>query len=307
VARDTLETRPEVVAAILGLNIGAFSTALPNPSLALEMVTAANRWTRERWLDARTSPFFGLLLVPTHLPETAAAVIRSEGKLARIVGIQLGANALGKRFGNPVYKSIHKAAADLDLPLVLSVRSDSRPDSLTHPTPGGLPMTYGEYAALSPTGLMGHLTNLILQGVFEEFPNLKVFAVGAGVTWLPALFWKLDMEWRALRREVPWLRVRPSEYLASHVRVSTYPLESAPSAAALQRGLRAFGSAQRRLCYASGYPSWDMQSATDVAIRLPEDWLEDVNFRNAKDFFRWPANQFQNLQVLAGSGREEAH
>ena len=46
------------------------------------------------------------------------------------------------------------------------------------------------------------LTSLISEGTFAEFPELRVTMVEGGWTWLPSLMWRLDKNWKALRREI---------------------------------------------------------------------------------------------------------
>ena len=61
---------------------------------------------------------------------------------------------------------------------------------------------------------MGHifeaqLTSLIAEGAFERFPELRVVLLESGFGWLPPLLWRLDKEWKGLRREIPWVKHAP--------------------------------------------------------------------------------------------------
>src|SRR5437763_14859063 len=76
---------------------------------------------------------------------------------------------------------------------------------------------------------MTHLVSMIVHGVFEKFPGLRVLLMEAGVAWIPAVPWRFDMDYRGLRREAPWLRRAPSEYFNEHVRGTTQPLDIEPS------------------------------------------------------------------------------
>ena len=69
------------------------------------------------------------------------------------------------------------------------------------------------------------LTSLIGEGTFERFPGLRVALLEGGFTWLPSLMWRLDKEWKGLRRDIPWVRRPPSETIRERVRLSVQPLE----------------------------------------------------------------------------------
>lgn len=276
--------------AVLSHDRGMLIPGVPNTYRAGAVVSAINDWTVDRWLAA-DQRFFSLVLVPNQVPGDAAAEIRRVGGHERMVGVLLAANGLNKPFGHPAYHPIYEAAADLDLPVVVHAGGDAIPDTLTHPTAGGLPSTFGEVSALAFSAVMTHVQSLVVQGVFEKYPNLRVLVAGAGTAWVPGLFFRLDVNWRGLRREVPWVRRPPSEYFREHVRVATWPLDRPPGADGAQRLVRlldAFGGAEDLLCYASGYPWWNTDSVAEVAGRLPAAWHAKVFHDNARDWFRWP-------------------
>lgn len=276
--------------AILSHDKGMFIPGVPNTHRAAALARAINDWTVERWYGA-DDRFSGLVLVPSQTPAEGAAEIRRAGVHDRMAGVLLAANGLGKPFGHPAYHPIYAAAADLDLTVVLHTGGDVGADTLTHPTAGGLPATYGELSALAYSPIMTHVQSMIVQGVFERFPSLRLFVSGAGAAWIPGLFFRLDVNWRGLRREVPWVRRQPSDYLREHVRISTWPLDRPAEPDGAERVIRAyeaFGGMDDLLCFASGYPHWNADTVEDAAARLPESWHAKVFHDNALGWFRLP-------------------
>jgi predicted TIM-barrel fold metal-dependent hydrolase len=273
--------------------------SLPNLHLARNAVKAANDWTIDRWLDGRDGRLYSLMLVPCQEPDAAAAEIKRVGRHPRVVGVLLGSNGLDKPYGHSVYHPIYAAAAELDLVVVIHAGGQG-PNNLSHPTGGGLPTTYSEYHLLLAQPLMTHIVSLIGQGVFEKFPELRVLLVGAGVAWIPSLLWRFDNEYRARRRDAPWLRAEPSEYFRRHFRVSTYPLDKPAHSGDLLKLLEAFGGLESVLCFGSGFPYWDMDEVGDIADRLPAAWGESIFYENTSRLFRWGS-----LPTIAESGRPQ--
>ena len=276
--------------AVLSYDRGMFIPSVPNTYRAEALVRAMNDWTIERWFPADPR-LYGLVIVANQTPAEAAAEIRRAGAHERMVGVLMAANGLGKPFGHPVYHPIYAAAAELDLPIVLHTGGDQSSDTLSHPVAGGIPATYAEVALLEYSPIMTHVQSLIVQGVFEKYPGLRVFVSGAGAAWIPGLFFRLDVNWRGLRREVPWVRRLPSEYFRESFRVSTWPFDRAPGddgPERIIRALRAVPHIEDLLCFASGFPSWSTEVAADVASRIPAEWHRKVFEENARDWFRWP-------------------
>jgi predicted TIM-barrel fold metal-dependent hydrolase len=287
--RGYLDAAP-VERVVLGYDEGLLSTAIGNYHLANAVVQAANDWTVERWLS-EDGRLYGLVLVSTGVPEEAAAEIRRVGADERMVGVSLGTNAFGRPFGHPVYHPIFRAAAELELPLVLQVGSDAVFEQLAPPVAGGLPATFGELDVHCAQPLITHVASLIAEGVFELFPGLKVLVVGAGAGWIPGFLWLSDYWQKIVRVETPWLRRPFSEYFLDHVLVDTSDLEAPRRPERLAQLLSTVPGIERVLMYASGYPKPGYEDPAALGARLPEAWHEAVFQTNALDFYRWPRGE----------------
>ncbi len=62
-------------------------------------------------------------------------------------------------------------------------------------------------------------------GVFDKYPELRVTMIESSWTWVPSTMWRLDHNYRSLRREVPWVKRMPSSYIREQVRFTTQPME----------------------------------------------------------------------------------
>ena len=272
--------------ALLVFDRAMFVPANPNPYLAVGLVQAINDWNVNRWLAA-DERLYGLVLVPTQTPHEAAEEIARVGSEPRIAGVMLAAPALGKSLGHPVYDPIYRAAAELELPIVLHRGGDGLLDVPAGPA-GGSPSTFAEYNAVAPLAVVTQLLSLIANGVLDKYPALRVYLVGAGLTWIPSFLLRFEMMVRALRREVPWARRTATEYLGQQVRISTYGLELGGGRAILARMLDRHPEFCDWTIYGSGFPSWDTVTAAEVSAMLPEHARAAVLRDGARAWLRWP-------------------
>jgi uncharacterized protein len=286
--RDQLLDPFDVRRALLLFGSGMGVAALPNPYLASEVARAANDWLIHRWLDLGDERLYGSILLATQLPDKAAEEVRRVAGHPRMVQALLVSAGAGKPFGHPAYHPIYEACSEAGLPIAIHAGGEAFSGTNLSPIASGVPNLYLDYHVLNAVqGTMTHLVSLITHGVFEKYPDLKVILVEGGVAWIPTILWRFDADYRAVRKEAPWLRRHPSEYFHDHFRVTTQPLEVSPRRESLIELLSSFG-AEDMLMFASDYPHWDTDDPRYVGTRLPSSWHEKVFHDNAASLFGWP-------------------
>ncbi|HIF97463.1 MAG TPA: amidohydrolase [Myxococcales bacterium] len=84
-----------------------------------------------------------------------------------------------------------------------------------------------DYMAI-PTSPMQTLSVLILDGVLERHPRLKIGVMEQGASWLPSWMRYLDSAFDAFRKReerLQRLSLKPSDYVRRQIRVTPYPSE----------------------------------------------------------------------------------
>jgi predicted TIM-barrel fold metal-dependent hydrolase len=256
-------------------------STLANPYYAQALARACNDYLIEEWLP-RDRRFVGSLVVAPQDPAGAAREIRRVGATPGIVQVLVSSGSQ-RPYGDPFYHPIWDACAELGLPFAIHLGGTAGVNSL--PTGCGPPTFFWEtHALLCETG-MGHLASVIAHGVFEKWPDARFVLTECGTAWVPALLWRLDADYRALRKETPWLTRLPSEYAREYVRITTQPLEAPRNRDALWGALADIGG-QDMLMFASDYPHWDFDDPSH--LRLPPEWHDAVMDGNARRLYRLP-------------------
>jgi predicted TIM-barrel fold metal-dependent hydrolase len=239
--------------------------ALRNVDFANAYAAAVNDWLAMKWLGHDGRLRAGIVVKPDD-PAGAAAEIARCAADERFVHVLLPVRA-DRPYGNRFYWPLLDAAVEHGRPLALHFGGSSG----NPPTPVGWPSYYlEEYVG------MGHifeaqLTSLIAEGAFERYPELRVVLLESGFGWLPPLLWRLDKEWKGLRREIPWVQTAPSETIRDRVRVAVQPVDGPPDAAGLSRLLERLGS-DDLLVYSSDHPHTHLRTYEESlgAVVSPE-------------------------------------
>lgn len=103
---------------------------------------------------------------------------------------------------------------------------------------------------------MVHLTNWIMNGLPERFPNLNLIWIESGIAWLRFLTHRLDNEYMLRSSEAPALKKLPSEYIKD-MYFSNQPMEIPDDMRQLEATFKII-DAENSLVYSSDYPHWDM-------------------------------------------------
>jgi uncharacterized protein len=235
-----------------------------NPELCAALCAATNEWQVAEW-TSKDSRLKASVVVPYESADVSAAEIRKWAGHKDFVQV-LVLSRTGEPLGNRRYWPIYQAAAEAGLPVAVHAFGyGGGPITST-----GWPSHYVEEMASHAQSSMAGLASLVIEGVFERFPKLKVAMVEAGFAWAPAFAWRLDKTWKALRAETPHLKRLPSEYLREHVWWTTQPMEEPEPRSHVLDTIGWMG--WDRLLFATDYPHWDFD---DPAQALPLPISED--------------------------------
>jgi uncharacterized protein len=254
--------------------------SLNNPDAAIAMASAVNDWLIAEWLD-KDARLRASMVVPVQLPALAAKEIERVGDHPGFVQVLLPVRTnhpLGNRNFHPLWEAIERKN------LVAGVHFGGAP--MTPPTPTGWPSYYFEVYAGMAQVFATQLTSIVCEGVFDQFPKVRVAFLESGWTWIPSHMWRFDKEWKNLRRLTPWVKRAPSEYIHEHVRVSIQPLD-APDQQPQQllEVYEQLGS-DEMLMYASDYPHQHVANPEESFLRhLPAAAASKIRHQNARTLY----------------------
>lgn len=247
-----------------GIEFGVMNPLAPsgegeqNPELSAALASAMNDWQIAA-MTRREPRLKASIVVPYEDGEAARAEIEKragERDFVQVLVLSRTAEALGRRRYWPIFE----AAAEHGLPVGIHVFGYSG----WAMTNTGWPSFYIEEMTEHSTSVQAVVTSLIMEGVFERWPSLKIVLIESGFAWLPALGWRLDKTWARMRGEVPHVKRPPSEYIREHFWVSTQPMEEPEEPAHLIDVMEWIG--YDRVLFASDYPHWDFD---DPFLALP--------------------------------------
>jgi len=238
------------------------ASILPDWHLGSAILAATNDMLVERWLESGTyaNRFRGTIRVnPRDVDGAVREIERWKGH-PQIVQVGLPMQTL-EPYGRPHFRPLWRAACDAGLPVAVHIEMGS---GITHPpTPSGITRTYSHLAAYQPMTFVWHLFNMIAEGVFEEFPELKIVWTDGAADLLTPLIWRFDTFGRPHLEQTPWAPKLPSDYLADHVFFVHGLMDGPPDVDFAGEWLRMTGK-QDMTMFGSSYPSWQLNSPTRV-------------------------------------------
>jgi 5-carboxyvanillate decarboxylase len=207
--------------------------------------------------------YAGLAAIAPQDPRAAVEELERSVKTLGMKGAVVNSHTQGEYLDEPKYWRIFEAAEALGVPLYL--HPNTPPPSMIGPfLPRGLDGAIYGFAV--ETGL--HLLRIVVAGVFDRFPRLKL-VVGHLGEGLPFWLFRIDFMHRAMVNAnrypgVKPLKKKPSEYLRENVWVTTSGMQWAPAILFSQQVLGV-----DRVLYAMDYPYQFVPEEVKVTDELP--------------------------------------
>jgi uncharacterized protein len=267
-----------VETAILSCDYGIESVR--NPDAAAALARAVNDWQIAQWLEPEPRLRAGIA-VPSQQPSMAAAEIARVGENPSFVAVYLPVRS-AIPYGNRIWWPLFEAAVAHEL--VVELHFGGSPG--LPPTASGWPTTWLEEYVDMASAFQSQLTSLVAEGTFDRFPTLRVSLIESGFAWLPAFLWRFDKGWRGLRREIPWTRRAPSEYVKEQVRIALQPVDGPTDPHALASVIDQLGS-EDVLMFSTDYPHRHTDEGLEaVPSTLPEHTTAKLLVHNAKTHYQ---------------------
>jgi uncharacterized protein len=233
-----------------GLSIGW----IREPDYAVALCKGWNNFVAEKF--QKVSPRLkGIALVPLQDVDEGVKELRRAIQELKLVGVMLPAVGLRKPLGHQDFWPVYEEAERLDC--MVGVHATVRGP---HYFAGELFDQFIDVHALSHSfAQMMQMTSIVLRGVLERFPRLRVAFMEAGCSWVPYWMGRLDEEWEKRGKvEAPLCKKKPSEYVRSG-RVYLHAEDYEPLVGATAALL-----SPQVLYYASDWPHWDNEFPENI-------------------------------------------
>jgi predicted TIM-barrel fold metal-dependent hydrolase len=268
----------------LGIDIGVlfpdhflFHAALQQPDYAVALARAYNRWLSEEWLSDNNG-LKGAVLAPHHDPLAAAAEIRTYARHKNVAAIYLPTAMVDPLYGNRRYDPVYEAAQETNLPVFFH--------SVTciHPTfpfnMQGFTTLFSAHVLAHPFSCIANLLSLLETGVPARFPGVRFAFTEAGIGWVPWIMLRIDKEYNERRRDLPWLKDRPSTYIRKMF-FSTQPIEEPQNMKELATFISLFNG-EESVVFSSDWPHHDFDHPSKVLqIPVPDSVRRNILGANA--------------------------
>jgi hypothetical protein len=259
----------------------------PQVDLEVELARAYNRWLVREVLP-HSDAIKTMLYLPLSNPEACVEFIDEFGDEPSVIGFLVTCVRYQPIWENRFMK-VFAALNERNLPLGFH----SAPHWGEKPFEQ-LNSFLGVHALGFPFYAMIQMTNILLNGIPERFPNLRFIFIEAGIAWLPFMIARFDNEYLMRSSEAPLLTKMPGDYIRDFY-FSSQPLERIEN----QEWMRTFlemTNAENRLLYSSDYPhqDFDLPSAIWDIKCLSEQARRNILGHNAAKLFGLPDIKLQD-------------
>jgi predicted TIM-barrel fold metal-dependent hydrolase len=227
---------------------GLYLPSVEDESYAAALCRAYNNWLFD-YCRADPKRLLGVGVIPVQNVKAAVEETRRVIRELGFKGVFVRPNPVkGRTLDDPYYDPFYATLQEMGVPLMIHEGSGAYlPTAGADRFPG---QWFFTHTVSHPFEQMLACLSLICKGMLEKFPRLQVVFLESGAGWLPYWLWRMDEHHEILPFQVPWLKMKPSEYFRRQCYVSCEPDEDNLAAT-----VRAVG--EDRIVFASDYPHWD--------------------------------------------------
>ena len=250
----------------------------PQPRVEAQLAHAYNRWVCERILpkDPRIK---SLLYLPLSEPEASIRIIREFADHPSVLGFMVTAIRY-KPVHHNMYIPVYNELNERGLPLAFHAGLTWSDEWMKQ-----LDLFISMHSISFVLCNIVHLTNWVIHGMQERYPDMPVIWIESGLSWLAFLMQRLDSAYMMRPSEAPLLKKLPSDYMRD-MYYSIQPIET--SNMALTEATMNAINAKTQVLYASDWPHWDFNPPSTI-FNLPfldEQAKRNILGENAARLFR---------------------
>jgi predicted TIM-barrel fold metal-dependent hydrolase len=204
-------------------------TAIDDVDAYQALIRAWNDWLAQEFCAEAPDRLLGVGVLPVSNVDAAVAELKYCKELG-LPTVNLAAFPAGHRYPSDEDDKFWAAALEMNMPLTvhvsMSARDDSGEPTYKYPkTPMGTKWAATDFAQRCYRyGLRGatNAVQMILQGVFDRFPDLKIYFAENQIGWIPLFLQQLDRQygrgyhWAMRDLGLTPLDRPPSEYIGEH-------------------------------------------------------------------------------------------
>lgn len=296
-AEEIIDARQEMGIDITIVNAGLkFPNAARYPTIMNELTRAYNDYVLEEVVDIDNG-VFATLLLPVWDVDFTVEELERVGDHEGFVGAHQWFSR-AKPFGAIEYDPIYEQLVDLDLPLTLhpSAAYSSRFSQIGD--------TMRSYVEVSTTSMghvmMANVMNMIMTGLFEKFPDLKVVIEEAGTLWIPYVAYRADEIYQSYPEDVflvermqeldrKYLKKMPSECIFENMYTTTQPI-ALPKRSDLAEAALKLSHAEEMYMFSSDWPHGTVDAPNWMFEnnQIDDDLRSRIAYKNAESVYRFP-------------------
>jgi predicted TIM-barrel fold metal-dependent hydrolase len=240
--------RDGIERGLLFPSAGLYLPSVEEEAYAAALCRAYNNWLYD-YCSTDPKRLMGVGVLPIQDVKLAIEEARRVVNQLRFRGIFVRPNPVkGRNIDDPYYDPLYRTIVELGVPLLVHEGSGA-----FLPTAGADRFAghwFFTHTISHPFEQMLASLGLICRGSLERNPDLQVVFLESGAGWLPYWLWRMDEHYEILPFQVPWLRMKPSDYFRRQCFTSFEADETR-----LGEVISSIGA--DRIVFASDYPHWD--------------------------------------------------